>query len=357
MSTQKPVLQDPRSWNRSVQASFERISPLYQRFYEGMQGDPELLALLALVETDQPMYVLFFSIINLLARRLRHPLLSEFYPFFCPHPRPASEAYPVFRDFCLSNREGLRLLLPGARLQTNEVTRCANLLPAFELISRRAGRQPLALIEVGASAGLNLNWDRYGYRYGNLLVGDPRSPVQLACSLRGSHLPPFPEVMPLVVQRIGIDLAPLDPTNQLDVDWLIACIWPEEIRRYKLLTAAIELARAHPVRLLKGDACALLPEVLASVPAEATVCLWHSYALAQGPQVVYEQVVQQLLEASRTRDIYHLALELDPARGPEPRLELWVYQGGALASYDWLASCEVHGEAMEWHGFPTSVHP
>lgn len=353
MSSQKNAVRDPRQ--ASMAASFERLSPLYHQFYLGMQDDQDMLALLSLVAPDQPTYVLFFSLVNLLARRLRHRLLTEFYPYFCPHPRPASEAYPVFREFCLKNREGLRLLLPGARLQTNEVTRCANLLPAFELVSRRAERRPLALIEVGASAGLNLNWDRYGYRYDNLLMGDPRSPVQLACSLKGSRLPPFPEVMPLVTQRIGIDLAPLDPNHPLDVDWLLACIWPEEIQRYRLLTAAIKLARQYPPTLLEGDACELLPEVLASVPAEATVCLWHSYALMQGPTVVYERVVQQLLEASRTRTISHLSLELDPARGQEPRLELFTYRGGELASYDWLATCEVHGEAMEWHGFPTSV--
>src|SRR5581483_5442511 len=309
MSLQEHPVHDPRQWDHAVAARFARLSPLYYQFYQGMQDDPEMLDLLALVDTDQPMYVLFFSVVNLLARRLQHRLLTDFYPYFCQNPRPAIEAYPVFREFCLSNQEVLRLILPGARLQTNEVTRCANLLPAFELVSRRAGRQPLAVIEVGASAGLNLNWDRYGYRYGNILVGDQQAPTQLSCSLRGSRLPPFPEVMPVIAQRVGIDLAPLDTNNALDVDWLLACIWPEEIRRYQVLIAAIEVARQHPPTLLAGDACELLPGVLESLAPDATVCLWHSYAVAQGPKVVYEQVVQELLEASQTREIYHLSLE------------------------------------------------
>ncbi|HZO70868.1 MAG TPA: DUF2332 domain-containing protein [Ktedonobacteraceae bacterium] len=357
MSFHQESIPDPRHWNQAVAARFARLSPLYHQFYQGMQHDPELLALLSLVDPNQPMYVLFLSTVNLLAWRMQHRLLTEFYPYFCPHPRPASDAYPVFRQFCLEHAEALRLLLPHASLQTNEVTRCANLLPAFELISRRTGRQPLALIEVGASAGLNLHWDRYGYRYGNLLVGDQQASVQLACTLKGMHLPPFPEAMPLVAQRIGIDLAPLDPHSTLDADWLHACIWPEELHRYQVLAAALQVARQHPVTLLKGDACELLPDVLADVPEEATLCLWHSYALAQGPKVVYEQIVQHLLDASRRREIHHLSLELDPARGHEPRLELFTYREGRLASYDWLASCEVHGEAMTWHGFPTTVQP
>lgn len=355
MSSHQGVVKDPRQWNRYVRASFERISPLYSHFYEEMQTDPEMLALLSLVDTNQPMYVVFFSMVNFLALRTQPHPFAEFYPYFSVRPRPASEAYPVFRAFCLAHAEDLRVLLPWATLQTNEVTRCANLLPAFEVVSRRVGRQPLALIEVGASAGLNLHWDRYSYRYGHIEVGDQRSPVQIACTVKGPHLPPLPEVMPLVVERIGIDLAPIFLSQEREADWLFACIWPEEIRRYQLLTAAIEVARQHPPSLLAGDACQLLPDVLSSIASDATICLWHSYALAQGPKVVYEQVVQHLLDASRTRDIYHLSLELDPARWPQPRLELFTYRNGELASYDWLATCEVHGEAMEWHCFSAAV--
>ena len=351
MSSQHLHVHDPRQWNQAVLASFERLSPLYHQFYLGMQQDPSMLALLSLVDRDQPMYVLFFSMVNVLAlREPSHPF-AEFYPYFCARPRPAAEAYPVFRAFCLSQARELRTLLPWARLQTNEVSRCANLLPAFELVSRRAGRQPLALIEVGASAGLNLLWDHYGYRYGNLLVGDPRSPVQIRCTLKGPNLPPFPAVMPLIAQRVGIDLASIDLSQPRAADWLLACIWPEEVERYRVLMAAIKMAQEHPPRLVAGDACELLPDMLVSMPADTAICVWHSYALSQGPTVVYERVVQHLLDASRTRDIFHLSLELDPARGPQPRLELWVYREGKVACYDWLASCEVHGEGMTWHGF------
>src|SRR5579885_256979 len=192
MSSHQEPIPDPRHWNQAVAARFARLSPLYHQFYQGMQDDPELLALLSLVDPNQPMYVLFFSTVNLLAWRMRHRLLTEFYPYFCSQPRPASEAYPVFRALCLEHAEALRLLLPHVSLQTNEVTRCSNLLPAFELISRRAGRQPLALIEVGASAGLNLNWDRYRYRYGNICIGSEHAPVQISCTLKGPHQPSFP---------------------------------------------------------------------------------------------------------------------------------------------------------------------
>lgn len=342
------ALYDPRRWNRSVPASFARISPLYHHFYEAMQRDPEVLALLALIDTDQPTYVLFFSLVNFLGlRALQHPL-AEFYPYFSAHPRPASEAYPIFRAFCMNHAEELRALLPWVRLQTNEVTRCANLLPAFELVSRWTGRNPLALIEVGASAGLNLQWDRYGYHYGNIVVGDQKSPVQISCTLKGPYLPPFPAVMPVIAQRVGIDLSPISLANERDADWLMACIWPEEIGRYHLLSAAIDIVRLHPVSLLAGDACELLPAVLDSIVPEATIYLWHSYALAQGPAPIYQQIVQMLTDYSHQRDLYRISLEMDPACWEQPRLEVFAYQGGRLARYEWLANCEVHGERMQW---------
>ena len=347
---------DPRQWGRYTPLTFERLSPLYRLWSSQMRHDEEVQALLALVDTDQPREVLFFSVVNFLLFQAKEHPLADFYPSLCgpscglSSPRPATEAYPVFREFCLNHADDLRHLLPDARLQTNEVTRCANLLPAFEIVSKRGERKPLALIEIGASAGLNLHWDRYHYAYGCANIGNKLSPVQLRCSFTGTQRPLLPAFMPDVASRVGIDLCPLDVTNERDVSWLSACIWPEETERYRLLSAAIEVAQAHPPTLLKGDACDLLPEIIEALPLDVTVCLWHSYALAQGPISVYQQIVHLLMLHSLRRDLYRISLEMDPINWKQPRLELFAYQQGSLATYDWLANCEVHGETMEWIG-------
>src|SRR5579884_1690435 len=127
---------DSRQWGKNAPKSFAR-SPLYQYLHARIGQDQEIMALRELIAPDQPFHVLFFTVVNYLLfseqEGQRHPF-AAFHPYLTPTPRPVEEAYPPFRDFCLTHVEELRRLLPNARLQTNEVTRCANFLPAFELV-------------------------------------------------------------------------------------------------------------------------------------------------------------------------------------------------------------------------------
>ncbi len=344
---------DPRHWESYVPGTMQRLSPLYQQYAHGMTDDAPMQALLSLVDTDQPLPITFFSAVNfLLLRDQTHPL-ADFYPSLREQPRSAEAVYPFFRNFCLTHEEELRALLPTMRLQTNEVTRCANLLPAFHLIFRRGGHVPLVLIELGASAGLNLLWDSYGYTYQTeteqaYWVNASSAPVQLHCTLQGPHVPLFLTQIPPIARRVGIDLHPLDITSEQDVRWLRACIWPEETHRYTLLDAAIAQAKQHPPELVAGDAADLLPAMLEGLPWDQTVCLWHSYALRQGPVAVRERIQQVLIEQSLRRTIYRVSLEMEPGEWEAPRLELFTYHQGRCVSYDWLATCDVHGSQMCW---------
>ena len=126
-------------------------------------------------------------------------------------------------------------LLRHRRTQTNEVGRCAILLP---VLARLQG--PLALVEVGASAGLCLLLDRYRYRYGDRSVGDASAPVLLDCEVSGPV--PVPKRVPEVAWRRGIDVARIDVTDDDDVRWLEACVWPDQTERIARLLAA-----GHPL--------------------------------------------------------------------------------------------------------------
>ena len=112
-------------------------------------------------------------------------------------------------------------------------------------------RRPLALIEIGASAGLNLRWDHYAYDYGGRAAGVPSSPLTIECELVGPHLPPLDP--PPVVWRAGVDLAPVDASDPADARWLRACLWPDQPARQARLAAALEIARSHPVDIRRGD--------------------------------------------------------------------------------------------------------
>jgi hypothetical protein len=160
------------------------------------------------------------------------------------------------------------------RTQTNEPARCATLLPALAQLP-----QPLALIEIGASAGLTLLPDRYSYDYGDrqLTGTDPAAPV-LTCRTLGPV--PLPAQVPDVAWRAGLDLNPLDVTHDVDVHWLECLIWPGETGRRERLAAAIETARRNPPPVHRGDLLADLPALAGQAPPGATLVVFHSAVLA-----------------------------------------------------------------------------
>lgn len=182
------------------------------------------------------------------------------------------------RAVLLERWDEVRATATSRATQTNEVGRCATLLPVLAALPG-----PLALLEVGASAGLCLYPDRYGYRYtGDSGVElDPvvgPSPVVLPCVTEG--IPPLPYRMPEVVWRGGIDLNPLDVRDEDSMLWLEQLVWPEHDDRRARLAAAVEVVRADPPALVRGDLVEELPALAARVPPEATLVVFHSAVLA-----------------------------------------------------------------------------
>jgi hypothetical protein len=159
--------------------------------------------------------------------------------------------------------------------QTNEPARCAVLLPALALLP-----EPLALIEVGASAGLTLLFDRYSYDYGgHHLAGSDLEASALGC--RPSGPVPLPARIPVIAWRAGLDISPLDVTSDDDMRWLSCLVWPGEGDRAHRLRAAIAVARRDPPVVHRGDLLTGLRALAAQAPAGATVVIYHSSVLYQ----------------------------------------------------------------------------
>lgn len=169
----------------------------------------------------------------------------------------------------------LTQVILARRTQTNEPARCAILLPALAQLP-----QPLALIEAGASAGLTLLSDRYSYDYaGHRVPGrDPDAPT-LRCEPRGPV--PIPARVPEIAWRAGIDLNPLDVTDDDDVRWLSCLVWPGETGRARRLAAAIASARRDPPAMHRGDLNAELPRLAAAAPAGLHLVVYHCSVLYQ----------------------------------------------------------------------------
>jgi hypothetical protein len=191
-------------------------SAAYEALAEAVAGDAALVRFVASLPPDkrQP---------NLLFAAARYLL-------------GAPPAIGPLRELVSQSRAELTQVILARRTQTNEPARCAVLLPAVAMLA-----QPLALIEAGASAGLNLLLDRYSYDYaGHRLPGlDPDAPT-LRCQPHGPV--PLPERVPEICWRAGLDLNPLDVTRDDDVRWLSCLVWPGEGDRAERLAAAIATA-------------------------------------------------------------------------------------------------------------------
>jgi hypothetical protein len=228
-------------------------SAAYESLAEAVAGDAALVRFVASLPPDkrQP---------NLLFAAARYLL-------------GAPPAIGPLRDLARQSRAELTQLILSRRTQTNEPARCAVLLPVLARLP-----QPLALIEAGASAGLNLLVDRYSYDYaGHRLAGrDPDAPT-LRCEPRGPV--PLPERLPDISWRAGLDLNPLDVTREDDVRWLSCLVWPGEGDRAERLAAAIATARRDPPVVHRGDLLTDLPTLAAQAPAGATLVIYHTSVL------------------------------------------------------------------------------
>lgn len=164
------------------------------------------------------------------------------------------------------------------RTQTNEPARCATLLPLLALLP-----QPLALLEIGASAGLCLIPDRYAYEYSKRSYIAPTwdlgvVPPIFRCEANAET--PIPTRNVNVAWRAGLDLEPISVHDDDGVAWLEALVWPGEEGRLELLRRALNVARQSPPLVIAGDACVDLPALAAQAPAGATLVIFHSAVLA-----------------------------------------------------------------------------
>lgn len=275
--------------------------------------------------------------LHALVRRGDAPELAACYP---PHPLPGEEALWAALRPVLADPDLLPWL--DSAPQTNEVGRSAVLMSGLLAVAARFGR-PVGLLELGASAGLNLVLDRYGYYLGGVRAGDPASPLQLRPDWKG---PPPPAAAVRVAGRRGVDLRPLDARR--DGDRLLAYVWPDHRRRLAQLQAALALAAEDPPEVEPGDAAEWLEARLAEPPqAAATRVVLHSIAF------------QYFAEETRAR--IEAALEAAGAAASEAAPFAWLrYEHGAgderitLRLRTWpgeerlLAYCHPHGSAVRW---------
>ena len=246
-----------RRYQRFADAEAKGRSALYETLARHVAQSKRVLAFLDRLPQDRQQPNLLFAAMRLVAGTPASP--AEFDAAIADHAETITE------------------IMRTRTTQTNEPGRCAVLLPALARIEG-----PLALIEVGASAGLCLLPDAYGYDWGHQALAPPArfaamAPV-LACA--ATQNTPLPSRHPEIVWRAGLDLNPLDMSKDDDVAWLEQLVWPEHHERLARLRKAIDIARSERPRVEAGDLRRDLPGLIAAAPRDATVVVFHTAVLA-----------------------------------------------------------------------------
>lgn len=297
-------------------------SPLYAALARGVAGDAFACRFLMGLpdEKQQP---------NLLFAAVRH---------VCGTPSD----WRQFRAWLEMHAEAVRTIMLARRTQTNEAGRCATLLPVLARL-----KQPLALLEVGAAAGLCLLPDRYGYDYGRRRLPAPTAdaPV-LPC--RADRPTPLPEALPRVIWRAGLDLAPIDLSDVSQRAWLETLVWPEQYSRLDRLRAAMTVARDDPPRIVRGDLLTDLPSLACQAPAGAKLVVFHTAVLAYVPDAAQRDA---FVRTVRSLDAVWISNET-PSAFPAMRDRLGRRgpRGAFLLAVDGapVAWTDPHGAWMEW---------
>ena len=256
----------------------------------------------------------------------RAPELAPFYPSVGGS--PDLEAAPLAFEAVIERHAGELGELIARPVQTNEVGRCAALLGGFLEVARQTGLD-LRLLEIGASAGLNLRWDRYLYNAGEASWGNPDSKVR--CLLDPATAPPL-DVEAIVGSRRGCDTAPLDPADEQDRITLLSYVWPDQAWRLELLRAALDEAAAAPVLVENADAVDWIGNALdESVPGVATV-VFHSLVWFWMDEPTRERLKQTITAAGERATKHRPLAWLRMENGDDQaNVDLTIWPGASRA--------------------------
>jgi hypothetical protein len=254
--------------------------------------------------------------------------------------------WPKFRGVLEANRDWLARFVAEHPVQTNEVQRCWGLLPGFLTV---ADGRPLDLIELGPSAGLNLFWDRYRYRYGDYQWGSAGGSLELAGETVGGPPPELLQTRVEVRNRAGIDRSPVDATTEHGARLLEAFVWADQTERLERVRRAVEIVRSDPPRLMRGDFVEVLPPFLAGRDLDALTVVYDSASTIYLPDADRAELEETMEKEGRRGSLAWVSFEFtrDQGIGYEGfALDVRLWPGGTKR----LAHLDGHANRMEWVG-------
>ncbi|WP_175477899.1 DUF2332 domain-containing protein [Halobacillus alkaliphilus] len=287
------------------------VSRLYEVLARNIAEDEEVLKLSEKAKEGQPVPNLLFGAVHYLLLQGRPHKLKHFYRSMTDQPKDPENSFPCFKNFCRLYSKEIESLLQTKLVQTNEVRRCTYLYPVFCEVYRLT-KNPLAMIELGTSAGLQLLWDQYSYVYeGEEVYGNRNSSLLLSSEVRTVTAPFLLKTSPPAGKRIGVDLNVSDLTNEEEYLWLKALIWPEHNERRLLFERAALHYVKNPPQLVEGNAVELLEDLVATVPENETLCIFHTHVANQLSHSMKKDLLYKIRQIGKRRNVFHIYNNMD----------------------------------------------
>lgn len=358
------------------QQQFERFAltecqhdPLYVALCRLLARRPDALALLDAAPLTQQRPNLMLAAIHERVLAGAGGTLAAYFPSQGGECMPDAALAAALDDFLARERNALAEHLARRSTQTNEIGRCAVLWPALAEVSARCGGRPLALLDFGCSAGLNLGVDAYCYQHGELMLGAAPAagrPLIRCHPVHGAGPAALPPAR--IQQRLGLDPAPVDINDEAALRWLRACLWPHDRARAVRFDQAAAIVRQARWPVQQADDCfAAIEPWLDKLPAGVQPVVFNSWVLAYFEPAALERHIDAMRELVQRRGIAWLSAEgprllLDGQRPPAlaadsevseedlANASLWYLSLPGLAGVQTtlLARSHAHGRWASW---------
>ncbi|ATL47010.1 hypothetical protein COR50_07320 [Chitinophaga caeni] len=323
-------------------------STLYYKLSLQIAKDPELLDIAAAARQGQPIPNIFFAAVHYLLLKTGGAELAKYYPSITQNDIDEIP-FDLFKEFCLDKANEIRKLVSSRIVQTNVISRCSYLMPIFSEIIASEGR-PTTIIDIGTSAGLTLNFDKYEYWYNGIKVfGD--SNVHIKSSTIGS---PVPKIYPITqpIRKIGLDQHLVNPSDKDETLWLKALVWPDQLERFTALDQALKLDELKNINFRQAESVMDFEREILNVDKKQALIVYATHVLYQFTHEQMNAFYAMLCRVGEVRDFYFLSVEgikllLERYRSNKTVIELTKFKD-RHETKTMLAETNGHGNWTTW---------
>ena len=325
-------------------------APLYYQLSLDIANDDDVCAIASFTRTGQPIPNIFLGAIQYLLLKNRDHELAQFYPTITKVENKDQIPFDLFKKFCLANETAIKQIIAERIVQTNVLNRCTYLYPIFSGIINKE-RKAATLIDIGTSAGLTLNFDKYEYWYNDKKAFGASAVKNYANIIESDS----PELKPITekITKIGIDQNLIDPTNEDEKLWLKALIWADHIDRFVYMDEALKLKEIGEIHFIQGNSILDFKKVIEQVNEPETLIVFATHALYQFNAEAKNEFYQMLDALGQQRDFYFLSVEsmqslAEKYNSNNAVIELTTYKN-SNKQQELIGETNGHGNWIKWN--------